>query len=120
MVRRATAENLARDRQAVATGALLALHAAVARQLDELARTPDPARLYAVPYAIAYAEPLGRAFRLLNAAADAVERDDEELARYLRNRARDLLTQRLRERRRGVGHRPVPAPQRADRRVRDL
>ncbi len=92
VVRRATAENLARDRQAVATGALLALHAAVARQLDELARTPDPARLYAVPYAIAYAEPLGRAFRHLNAAADAVERDDEELARYLRNRARDLLT----------------------------
>ena len=49
-------------------------------------------RLYAVPYAIAYAEPLVRAFRHLNAAADAVERDDEELARYLRNRARDLLT----------------------------
>ena len=37
-------------------------------------------------------EPLIRAFEHLGAAADAIERDDEEFARYLRNRARDLLT----------------------------
>ncbi len=48
--------------------------------------------LYAVPYSVAYADELIKAFGLLNEAADAVEKDDEEFARYLRNRARDLLT----------------------------
>jgi hypothetical protein len=33
-----------------------------------------------------------RSHRLLHEAADAVEADDQEFARYLRNRARDLLT----------------------------
>jgi hypothetical protein len=33
-----------------------------------------------------------RAHALLNEAADAVEKDDEEFARYLRNRSRDLLS----------------------------
>jgi len=47
---------------------------------------------YAVPYAVAYADELMKAHSLLNEAADAVAKDDEEFARYLRNRARDLLT----------------------------
>ncbi|MCM3900713.1 MAG: zincin-like metallopeptidase domain-containing protein [Pyrinomonadaceae bacterium] len=47
---------------------------------------------YAVPYAVAYAEELIRAYGLLNDAANAVAKDDEEFARYLRNRARDLLS----------------------------
>jgi hypothetical protein len=47
---------------------------------------------YAVPYAVAYADELIKAHALLNNAADAVTKDDEEFARYLRNRARDLLT----------------------------
>jgi hypothetical protein len=92
VVRRATPENIARDRDALAKGALGTLHAPLQRQLDVLARAPDPKTLYAVPYAVAYAERLARAFDHLNAAADAVERDDAEFARYLRNRARDLLT----------------------------
>ena len=33
-----------------------------------------------------------KAYALLNEAADAVAKDDEEFARYLRNRARDLLS----------------------------
>jgi hypothetical protein len=48
--------------------------------------------LYAVPYAVAYADDMMRAYGLLNEAADAVEKDDAEFARYLRNRARDLLS----------------------------
>jgi len=92
VVRRATAENVARDRRVLANGPLGLLHQGVARELERLARTPDPKVLYAVPYAVAYAEPLTRAYEHLTAAADAVDRDDEELARYLRNRARDLLT----------------------------
>src|SRR4029079_8130498 len=39
-----------------------------------------------------YADDLMKAYGLLNEAADAVAKDDEEFARYLRNRARDLLS----------------------------
>jgi hypothetical protein len=48
--------------------------------------------VYAVPYAVAYADDLMKAYGLLNEAADALAKDDEEFARYLRNRARDLLS----------------------------
>jgi hypothetical protein len=48
--------------------------------------------LYAVPYSVAYADELMKAHGLLNEAAEALQKDDEEFARYLRNRARDLLS----------------------------
>ena len=48
--------------------------------------------LYDVPYSVAYADDLMKAYGLLNEAADAVEKDDWEFARFLRNRARDLLS----------------------------
>ncbi len=41
---------------------------------------------------MAYADDLLRAHQLLNDAASAVEKDDAALSRYLRNRARDLLS----------------------------
>lgn len=47
---------------------------------------------YAVPYSVAYADELMKAHALLNEAAGAVQKDDEEFARFLRNRARDLLS----------------------------
>jgi Zincin-like metallopeptidase len=47
---------------------------------------------YAVPYSIAYADELMKAHSLLNEAADVLQKDDGEFARYLRNRARDLLS----------------------------
>src|SRR6185437_1205012 len=47
---------------------------------------------YATPYSVAYAEELTQAFNLLNEAADLLKKDDEEFAGYLRNRARDLLS----------------------------
>ena len=47
---------------------------------------------YAVPYSVAYADQLIKAHGLLNEAADILQKDDEEFARFLRNRARDLLT----------------------------
>ncbi|HEX2165524.1 MAG TPA: NUDIX hydrolase [Thermoanaerobaculia bacterium] len=93
VVRRATAESVARDRAALERHpALAVLHPGLAGRLAALARRPDPAALYAVPYAVAYADELGEAQRRLFAAADAVEGDDAELARYLRNRGRDLLS----------------------------
>lgn len=91
VVRRATDESIGRDRKAI-DPALRVLHPGVARELDELARRPDPKWLYAVPQAVAWAEPLRRVYGHLLAAADAVEPDDAEFAGYLRNRARDLLT----------------------------
>jgi len=59
--------------------------------LGELQRV-QPNTLYSVPYAVTYADDLMKAYSLLNDAADAVEKDDGEFARYLRNRARDLLS----------------------------
>jgi hypothetical protein len=55
-------------------------------------RSRQPQRFYAVPYSVAYADELMKAYALLNEAADDVRKDDEEFARYLRNRARDLLS----------------------------
>ncbi len=47
---------------------------------------------YAVPYSVAFADDLIKAHGLLNEAANALAKDDEEFARFLRNRARDLLS----------------------------
>ncbi len=92
VVRRADAASLARDRAAIGRHpALATLHPGLAARLAELARLPDPARLYAVPYAVAWADEMVEAQRHLFAAAEALETEDPELARYLRNRGRDLL-----------------------------
>ena len=60
--------------------------------LREGVRSWQPPMFYAVPYSVAFAEELMKAYALLNEAADDVSKDDEEFARYLRNRARDLLS----------------------------
>jgi hypothetical protein len=82
--------------------ALRTLHPNLLAQLQEMEsghrnqpRNNQPDALigyYAVPYSVAYADELMQAYTLLNEAADSVVKDDEEFARYLRNRARDLLT----------------------------
>ena len=83
--------------------ALQTLHPNLLEQLKELERQkreyqprnaqPDAQiGYYAIPYSVAYADQLMKAYGLLNEAADAVVKDDEEFARYLRNRARDLLS----------------------------
>lgn len=92
VVRRATPHNLAEHLQALQDGALATLHAPLRSELQQLATNPDPKRLYAVPYAIAYADELTRAFHHLMSSAARVEPSDSEFARYLRNRARDLLS----------------------------
>jgi hypothetical protein len=56
------------------------------------AKTQSSQGFYAVPYSVAYADQLIKAHSLLNEAADALQKDDEEFARFLRNRARDLLS----------------------------
>ncbi|MGI8898030.1 MAG: zincin-like metallopeptidase domain-containing protein [Pyrinomonadaceae bacterium] len=73
--------------------ALDTLHPGLRQELQrEVSFRVAPGSFYAVPYAVAYADELVKAYSLLNEAADAVAKDDEEFARYLRNRARDLLT----------------------------
>jgi hypothetical protein len=92
VVRSTTAKNLKDD---IATlqkyPALQTLHPKLLGELQRL-QGPAKATLYSVPYAVAYADDLMKAYGLLREAADAVEKDDEEFARYLRNRARDLLS----------------------------
>ncbi|MGH9902865.1 MAG: hypothetical protein ACRD68_13740, partial [Pyrinomonadaceae bacterium] len=93
VVRRATAADLRRDLAKLRRHpALATLHPGLHRDLEGLLARPDPKGFYAVPYAVAYADEIVRAHSLLNEAADAVQKDDEEFTRYLRNRARDLLS----------------------------
>jgi hypothetical protein len=92
VVRRATRENLDRDFAALADSAIGTLHGDLKAELDGLSRTPDPKVFYGVPYAVAYASELHRVFQLLYEAAGEVEATDKEFAGYLRNRARDLLS----------------------------
>ncbi len=102
VVRSATGENVRLDLATLAKyPALSTLHPGLERQLKaqslitsyrEGIRSAQPAMFYAVPYSVAYADELMKAHGLLNEAAADVRKDDEEFARYLRNRARDLLS----------------------------
>ncbi len=97
VVRALNAKNLQAD---VATlrkyPALDTLHLGLLAELQKLSsdsqRMTSANDVYAVPYSVAYADDLMKAYGLLNEAADALANDDEEFARYLRNRARDLLS----------------------------
>jgi len=92
VVRRATQENLDRDLDALADGALATLHGTLRMELKALAAKPDPKAFYAVPYAVAQANDHRQIFKHLYEAADAIAPTDPEFAAYLRNRARDFLS----------------------------
>lgn len=93
VVRRATKANLDRDLQILSVYAVLRnLHPFVEMRLRALQAAPSPGKFYGVPYSIAYADQLVVAYRLMNKAAETMEPIDSEFARYLRNRARDLIT----------------------------
>nr|MBA3500224.1 NUDIX hydrolase [Deltaproteobacteria bacterium] len=90
VVRRADSTSLAADLSSLDRYPVLdTLHPGLRSKLEALRGKPG---LYAVPYSVAYADRLVRAHGLLTSAADAVDRDDPELASYLRNRGRDLLS----------------------------
>lgn len=93
VVRRATAQNLRSDLGVLKKYPVLStLHPGLQNGLTKLSTRPDTKTLYAVPYSVAFADEMIRAHALLNEAADAVQQDDAEFARYLRNRSRDLLS----------------------------
>lgn len=93
VVRRAEVSNLQKDLSKIAQyPALATLHPTLSVTLRRLLSAPDRKTLYAVPYSVAYADELMRAYFLLFEAADAVQEEDRDFAGFLRNRARDLLT----------------------------
>src|SRR5438132_5197621 len=102
-VRATSLDNLRHDLTMLAKyPALATLHPGLGKVLEDTfervskrqrgARLSAPLEFYAAPYSVAYAEELMKAFGLLNEAADAVQKDDEEFARFLRNRARYLMS----------------------------
>lgn len=93
VVRRAELAVLKRDLAKLRQYPVLdALHPGLRARIEALSRKPSHATLYAVPYSLAYADEMVRSHGLLGEAADAVEPTDWQFARYLRNRARDLLS----------------------------
>jgi hypothetical protein len=93
VVRRGDADSLRDDLARLRSyPALATLHPGLEEKLTRLAGAPDRRTLYAVPYSVAYADEMLRVYTLLNDAARVVEADDGEFAKYLRNRARDLLS----------------------------
>ncbi len=92
-VRRATRANLEADLTQLARHPLIdGLHRGLRGRLRALAERPDAKSFYAVPYAVAWADEHATLMVALFRAADAVEPEDMELARYLRNRGRDLVS----------------------------
>ncbi|HKP48202.1 MAG TPA: zincin-like metallopeptidase domain-containing protein [Pyrinomonadaceae bacterium] len=104
VVRAASPENLSEDLQKLKQyPALATLHPGLQAELSSLGSTKlrtgarnrvprSNLEFYAIPYSVAYADELMKAHGLLNEAATALEKDDDEFARFLRNRARDLLS----------------------------
>ncbi len=91
VVRRATAENAARDLAELERyPALDILHPGLRERLTHVNEHPD-AGFYALPYSLAYADRLVKAYGHLRRAAAFVENEDPDFAAYLGNRARDLL-----------------------------
>jgi hypothetical protein len=93
VVRRATRANIDADLATLKKYPLIReLHPGRTESLQTLAKRASAETFYAVPYAIAYPREMTRAFALLMSAADKIESSDAEFARYLRNRARDLVS----------------------------
>ena len=93
IVRRSTHDNLRHDLGVLKKYPVLdELHPGLKEDLVNLSQNNPGPSLYALPYSVAYPAEMIRAHRLLHRAADAVSPDDPAFARFLRNRARDLLT----------------------------
>ncbi len=96
VVRATTAENLSQDLLKLKKYPVLdTLHPGLREKLSKLSATPRARageEFYALPYSVAFADQLVSAYGLLNQAAQSLQSDDPEFAGYLRNRARDLLS----------------------------
>jgi len=71
---------------------LAALHPGLEATLQALAAVPEREAFYAVPFSIAWPTEILEASRRLSVSAAAIESQEPDTAAYLRQRARDLLT----------------------------
>ncbi|MGK2856147.1 MAG: NUDIX hydrolase [Thermoanaerobaculia bacterium] len=93
VVRRSTKASLRADLTTLARVPLIdAMHPGLSARLLALLDAGDESGFYAVPQSLAWAAESVAIYKLLHLAADAVEGDDAEFARYLRNRGRDILS----------------------------
>ena len=93
IVRRSTPRHLKRDLLALRRHPELSvLHPGLQSMLAALAEDPSREAFYAVPYSVAWPGPLLEASSRLSAAAAAIDAEDPDAGAYLRQRARDLLT----------------------------
>lgn len=93
IVRQATRPNIDADIATLNRFPLIReLHPGLIEKLQGLGKRASPDAFYAVPYAVAYSQEMTRVFALLMRAANKIEPSDAEFARYLRNRARDLVS----------------------------
>ncbi|HEX2061617.1 MAG TPA: NUDIX hydrolase [Thermoanaerobaculia bacterium] len=93
VVRRATKHNIGTDISTLSAFAIIRLlHPGLLERLRAFQEHADPKAFYAVPYPLAYPDQLVEAYNYLMRAATTVAPSDAEFARYLRNRARDFIT----------------------------
>jgi hypothetical protein len=93
VVRRATPAALKRDLATIRDQPVLdVLHPGLRDALEARARKPSRDELYAVPFSVAWPGPMLEAAAHLTDAADAIAHEGKDLAAFLRQRARDLLT----------------------------
>ncbi len=93
IVRRTTPRHLKRDLLTLRRHpALSVLHPGLESFMSDLARTPTREAFYAVPYSVAWPGPIVEASNRLSDAAAAIEDQDTDAGAFLRQRARDLLT----------------------------
>jgi hypothetical protein len=93
VVRRNTRKSISEDIAPLNAFSLIRqLHPGLYDRLRAMSTVADGKRFYAVPYTVAYADDLYKAYNLLMRAAETLEPSDAEFARYLRNRGRDLVT----------------------------
>jgi hypothetical protein len=92
VVRRVTTENLRTDIRTIERfGIVDVLHPGLREHLSDRVAAVDQRGFYAVPYSVAYAHDLMAIYDKLQEAASLIEETDIEFARYLRQRAVDLL-----------------------------
>lgn len=66
------------------------LHPELKPQLEKIQSEHPNEGFYGLPYSVHYHSEIQQAYKHLNNAADAIENDDKEFARYLRQRGFDL------------------------------
>jgi hypothetical protein len=102
VVRTTGLDNLRHDLTMLAKyPALATLHPGLGKRLEDIfqklrkqqrgAKSSGPSEFYAVPYSVAYGDELMKAYALLNEAAEAVRKDDEEFGLPSQSRARFVI-----------------------------